>query len=480
MCRLALAKILPCCILAGWSALLARAEDRAPPSTWTQWRGTFRDGVSSETGLLPAWPAAGPPLVWEVDHLGQGYSSLAVTDKQIFTLGNLDGVEHVICLNAADGSVAWAVQPGSARQRLESQVADALARLDANQSGSLDEAEARPESALSLFVTLDVNSDGALQASELRAAYGGFRDDMGEGPRSTPAVDEEFVYTLGCRGDLACSRLETGETVWSLNLLSDFGGHHTGRGYSESPLLEGDHLIVSPGGSAGAVVALDKRSGRVVWRSHEVTEPIQYASAVAADVARERMVIQFSSRGLFGLRAGDGKLLWRYDRISSGVANVCTPLVWQDCVLAASAYGTGAGLVRISHEGEAWRADEVYFNPKLANHHGGVVRVGDTVYGTGSSSLVAMNFLTGEVAWNEHGVGKGTLIAADGRLYLVGEAHRVALAEASPEAYREHGRFELPDLGRPTWSHPVIAGQRLYLRNQQRLSAYDLRAAAQP
>ena len=456
---------------------LSTAETPDGSSDWPQWRGPKRDGVSQESGLARDWPESGPAVVWEVDHLGLGYSSMAVQDGRIFTLGNLDGVEHVLCLDATNGSIAWAIQPEPVNRRLERQVSAELVRLDADQSGGVDATEAQSDPALSAFDTLDKSSDGLLSASELRGAFGGFRDDMGEGPRSTPAVDGNLVYTLGCKGDLACLEAATGNTLWTLNLVDDLGGQHTGRGYTESPLVDGNLLIVSPGGTGGAVVALDKRTGKLVWRSQEVDEPIQYASAVAADISGERMIVQFGSRGLFGLSARDGELLWRYERVSSGVANVCTPIVWQDRVFAASGYGTGAGLVRIARDGEGWRAEEVYFNPRLANHHGGVVRVGDFVYGTGSTSLVAMNFLTGEVAWINRSTGKGSLVSADGMLYLVGEEHRVALAEATPDAYREHGRFELPDLGRPTWTHPVIAGGRLYIRNQQRLTAFDVRRA---
>lgn len=463
-----------------WAGVMLSAffwSGAAEAGDWPQWRGANRDGLGHESGLLREWPKDGPTVAWEVDHVGSGYSSLAVTKGRIFTLGNLQGVEHVICLDAGDGSIVWTARPDTAVRRLERQINDALARLDANQDGGLDRTEAGDEAALKDFASLDTSADGSLSAAELRGAYGGFHDDMGAGPRATPAVDGNIVYTLGCMGDLACLEAASGRTVWSLNLLEDLGGSHTGRGYSESPLVDGERLIVSPNGEAGAVAALEKTSGKLIWRSREVSERIQYASAVAADIAGERMIVHFSSQGLLGLSARDGRLLWRYDRVSSGVANVCTPIVWRDYVFAASGYNTGGGLVKIVRDGNGWRADEVYFNPRLANHHGGVVHVGDYVYGTGSNSLVAMNFLSGEVAWVDRSVGKGSLVSADGLLFVLGEARQMALAEATPETYREHGRFELPDLGNPTWSHPVVAGGRLYVRNQQRLTAYDVRQA---
>jgi len=460
------------------------AQGPAGLGDWPQWRGAQRDGLSQETGLARTWPEGGPPIIWQVDHVGLGYSSLAIKDGRIFTLGNLDGVEHIICLKADDGSLVWAVQPTTAASKLKQRVADALARFDANRDGGIDKAEAQDEAALRDFELLDMTADGVLSPAELRGAYGGFHDDMGAGPRGTPCVDGNRVFTLGCMGDLACLEAETGQTVWSLNLVDDFGGRHTGRGFSESPLVDGERLVVSPGGAEGAVIALEKSTGKLVWLSREVEERIQYASAIAANIAGERMIVQFGSLGLFGLSAHDGRLLWRYGHVSSGVANVCTPIVWNDHVFASSAYNTGSGLVKVSRDNvsgdkasgadEEWQATEVYFNTRLANHHGGVVRVGDYLYGTGNNSLVAMEFFTGKVAWVNRSVGKGSLIGADGMLYVVGENHNMCLVEATPESYREQGRVELPDLGHPTWSHPVIAGGRLYIRIQQRLIAFDV------
>jgi outer membrane protein assembly factor BamB len=593
------------------------AQVPAGSGDWPQWRGSYRDGVSRETGLLKQWPRGGPVVVWEVNHVGAGYSSVAVKDGRIFTQGDLDGVEHILCLRVRDGAVLWAVQPEPAARRLHQRVADALKRLDTNRDGKLDEAEATvelewrnvgdydtepvagdpseiaaaraarlmqaldqdrdgrlsyreirrgmgrlfpdidtedkiadaqalvagrtrelfaefdkdkdgrltPQEAVGSFVEhtfYQIDSplpgkdegdrlltpaevttyllkfekgkdgfltaaelaayfarvwpgrDGVLTVAELRSAYGGFRDEMGTGPRSTPTVDGDRVYALGCIGDLTCLDSATGKTLWSVNLLSEFGGRSTGRGYTESPLVDGDLLIATPGGRQGTMVALDKYTGRQVWRSTEVTDPISYASPVVADLAGVRTVVQFTSQGLIGLNARTGKLLWRYPHVSSGSANVCTPIAFKDHVFAASAYNRGGGLARVVKEEPGWKAEEVYFSKKMTNHHGGVIRVGDYAYGFTNTQLVCMNFWTGAVVWTHRSVGKGSLVCADGMLYLLGEGHRAALAEATPVGYREHGRFPVENLGRPTWSHPVVAGGRLYLRNQQRLTAYDV------
>lgn len=593
----------------------APAEPPAAPGDWPQWRGPLRDGVNRETGLLRSWPADKPPVAWEVEHLGLGYSSIVVKQGRLYTQGDLEGIEHVICLDAGTGARVWAVQPAAAAARLERQVADALRRLDANADQQLDEAEALGEMdwrkfcesdkpaegdrenigrarARSLFEKLDRDSDGRLTlteigprhsemfaaidaadpagdaaaiansrtqklfadfdkdadrrlsaaeargsfaerlftsidsklegtdagdgaltpaeteaylqkhepgkdgaltavelaayytekwgardgrltAAELRSVYGGYVDEMGGGPRGTPLVDDGRIYAESCLGDVSCLEAGTGQTLWSVNLKSDFSGR-AGRGFCESPLVLGNLLIVSPGGPQGTVVALDKLTGQLVWRSDGATESVHYASPVAAEIAGVPSIVQFASQGLLGLDAASGKLLWRYNRVNSGPANVCTPIVCGDYVFGSSAYSTGGGLVKIVKADAGWKADEVYFEKRMANHHGGIVKVDDYLYGFGTGSLICMNFFTGKIAWMHRSVGKGSLVCADGRLYLVGEAHRVALAEATPEAYRQQGEFAVEDLGRPTWTHPVVAGGRFYIRNQQRLTAYDV------
>lgn len=586
---------------------------------WPQWRGPHRDGVSRETGLLRQWPRGGPRVAWQVDHIGLGFSSIAVKDGRIFTLGDRDGVEHVLCLRVSDGGLIWAVQPEPAARRLQQRVAEALQKLDANRDGRIEEAEALAEldwqdlgdydqpgdgdaatvaaaratrllaaldkdgdgrisfdetrrgqrrlfpavdaadnvdaAALSrrrtdelfrrfdkdkngrltyaeaagscvefIFYDIDLplpakdegdreltpeevadylltkqrgkdgyltaaelraffksrwpGRDGILSAAELRSAYGGFRDDMGTGPRSTPLVAGGRVYSLGCLGDLSCLDAADGHTLWAVNLIHDFAGRHTGRGYCESPVLDGDRLLVTPGGAGGTVLALDKRTGKQLWRSQQVTEPIHYGSGLVADIAGVRTFVQFASKGVFGLDVRNGTLLWRYARPNSGTANIGTPIVWEDRVFAASSYNTGGGLARIVRDGLAWKADELWFQKKMTNHHGGVVRVGDFLYGFNNTQLLCLDFKTGKVVWSHRSVGKGSLTAADGLLFLLGERGDAALAEATPEGYREHGRLRLQDLGQPLWSHPVVSGGRLYLRNQQRLTAYDIRAQA--
>jgi outer membrane protein assembly factor BamB len=607
-------------LLAAVALLLLFSSRPLQAADWPQWRGPSREGVSTETGLLKQWPEDGPPVVWQVEHVGVGYSSIAVKDGRIYTQGDLDGVEHVICLDEKTGRVIWSEQPEPAKAALDERVAKEFERLDKNADGKLDELEAlaglgtnvnnadraaTDNSAdkeklaaqrAALLLSLDANGngqldfdevsrylsndfanidrayndgeadaailaasrtaallksldkdgdqkisrdeargtaldrpfnradkrpegqnqgdqlltaeeiteylkssekgkdgllsreelatyylqrypgrDGTLTKAELRGHYGGLRDGMGDGPRGTPTVEGDRVYSEGGTGDLTCFDAKTGKTIWHVGLSKDLGGGRPGWGYSESPLIEGNLLIVTPGGNQGTVAALDKMTGEVVWRSASVTEGAHYASPVVADLAGERQFVIFARSNVFGVRASDGEKLWSYGRANNGTANCATPLVYKDHVFASSDYGTGGGLVRISAGSDAQRADEVYFEQKMRNHHGGIVRVGDYMYGYGSA-LMCMNFLTGEVAWSDRSVGKGSLTYADGMLYVLSEGNQVGLVEATPEEYREHGRFKIESQGRPSWAHPVVANGRFYIRNQQRLTAYDVKA----
>lgn len=316
--------------------------------------------------------------------------------------------------------------------------------------------------------------DGILSAEELKGYFGGYRNGQGDGPRGTPTVDGGRVYVEGGNGDVTCLDAKTGKTIWHVSLTSDFGGGRPGWGYSESPLVEDNMLIVTPGGKGGTILALDKYTGERLWQSGEVNEGAHYSSPVAADIHGTRTIVQFARNSVFGVAADGGAFLWKYSGANNGTANCTTPIVDDNHVFAASAYGTGGGLAKISKDGDAQKADEVYFEKKMANHHGGIVKVGDYIYGFGSG-LMCMNFKTGEIAWQDRSVGKGSLCYADGMLYLLGERHEVALAEATPEEYREHGRFKIESHGRPSWAHPVVAGGVLYIRNQHSLTAYDVR-----
>ncbi len=378
---------------------------------WPQWRGANRDGISKETGLLKEWPANGPPLMWKASGAGGGYSSFAVANGRLFTLGLRGDREYVVAFDVATGKQAWATAHG-----------------------------------------------------------GAFRNDRGDGPRGTPTVDGQNLYALGGNGDLSCLDSRTGRVIWTMNILEKFGGENPTWGISESPLVMGDKVLVNAGGPGASIVALNKKDGSLIWKSQ--SDPAGYSSGIPVQIGNNTEVVFFTHRRAVGLDLKDGKLLWEYPRASNKVANVATPVVRGNRVFLSSDYGTGAGLVEIKADG---KAQEVYFTKEMRNHHSSSILIGDYLYGFSSGILTAMRFDTGDVAWKDRSVGKGSLVYADGNLYALSENGVVGLIEATSTGYREKGRFRIPQESLPTWTHPVVAGGRLYLRDQDTIYAYDVR-----
>lgn len=383
---------------------------------WPQWQGADRTRIARETGLLKQWPASGPPVVWQATGLGNGYGSMAVAGERVFVQGTRGGNSVVVALNRADGKEVWS---------------KALGR-----SGD---------------------------------------DDRGPGPRGTPTVDGDRLYVLTENGDLASLKTD-GTAVWQRNILKEFGGSQLRWLISESPLVDGAHLIVSPGGPGAGMVKLDKMTGKTVWQARELSDAAGYSSAIAADVQGVRTYLTFTAAAGVGVRASDGKLMFRYDRAANRVANITTPVFHENKVFFTSAYDTGAGLVNLSAQNGSVSASEVYFTREMKNHHGGVVLLNGYLYGFDDSILKCIEFATGKMMWRDRSVGKGSVILADGDLYLLGENNTVGLATASPNGYQEKGRFSIPDKGLPSWAHPVVSGGRLYLRNQDSVMAYDVKA----
>jgi outer membrane protein assembly factor BamB len=393
------------------------AGQSAPSAEWPQWHGPDRNNVSRETGLLKQWPAGGPPSLWSVGGIGAGYGTIAVKGDRIFVQGSAGGRSIVYALNRADGKALWS---------------KALGPAGTNEQGS--------------------------------------------GPRGTPTVDAEYVYVLTENGDLACLKAQDGTAVWQRNILKDFGGRNIGWLISESPLVDGNNVIVTPGGRGAGMVALDKLTGTTVWTAKDLSDEAGYASAIAADVDGVRTIMTLTGEAGIGVRASDGKLMWRQRNVANRTANIATPVFSDNKVFYTSAYGTGAALVGLSAQAGEIKAREIYFTKDMQNHHGGVVLVDGYLYGFNNSILSCLKFSTGETMWRNRSVGKGSLTYADGRLYLLGEDNIVGLAEASPGGYKETGRFKIADKGLPSWAHPVVAGGRLYIRNQDTLAAYDIRS----
>ena len=396
-------------------ALLATLPVQA--TDWPQWRGPKQDGISTEKGLLSHVPSEGPPVLWMMRGIGKGYSSVSVAKGQIFTMGDGKEKSFVHALDAKDGKLQW--------------------------------------------------------SSALGAPGGNY-----EGTRCTPTVDGDLVFALGQHGDLVCLQAASGTEMWRKSMAKNFGGKMMSDwGYSESPLVDGGQVIVTPGGSNGTVVALNRQTGAVLWRSTNWTDRAAYSSVIVAEIGGVRQYIQISDANVAGLAAKDGSVLWKAKRKGS-TAVIPTPIYKDNHVLVSSGYGVGCNLFKITSGPAGFAANEVYANKGLANHHGGMVLVGDHVYGhSDSKGWVCMEFLTGKLVWSNEGVGKGAVVCADGKLFTRKEEKQgtVALVDASPEGYNERGRFAQPERStKNSWAHPVVANGRLYLRDQDVLLCYDV------
>jgi outer membrane protein assembly factor BamB len=393
---------------------------------WAQWRGPNRDGISDETGLLQSWPSEGPPLLWQADGLGDGYSSPAVVGDRFYLLGSegLDN-EFVQARSTADGSKIW------------------------------------------------IQKIGKVGNPDQRPPY--------PGARSTPTVDGDRVYALGSDGDLVCLSADSGNIVWQKNVRTEFGGLPGEWAYSESPLIDGDAVVVTPGGPEATLLKLNKATGEVIWKAPlEGGEEAAYSSIVPATLAGHRQYVQFLQKGVVGVNAESGELLWRYDRTAKGsLANIPTPVVHGDMVYTAAGKAGGA-VVKIVADGDGLAAEELYFDGKLPRAIGGSVLVGDHLYGTASDSLMCVELATGEVVWRDRALGAASICVADGCLYLHGENGDVALVKATPEKYELLGRFTPPNPpeagSSKSWAYPVIADGRLYIFNFGTMWCFDVKA----
>jgi outer membrane protein assembly factor BamB len=390
---------------------------------WSQWRGPDRDGICQETGLLDAWPEGGPKLLWKVDGLGGGYTTPSFAHDLIYGMGYVDGNEVVWALDETTGRTTW--------------------------------------------------------QTTLAPAF----KDMGyaEGPRCTPTVVGDQMFVLNGAGLLAALNARNGELLWQQDLKKDFGGKMmSGWGYSESPLVDGDQVVCTPGGPKGSVAAFAKDTGKLLWQSAAITDDASYASLRIAEFGGVRQYVQISDQSVYAVAAKDGSLLWRADR-KGRTAVVPTPIISGNLVYVASGYGVGCNLFEVTASGGSFSVEELYANRTMVNHHGGVVLVDGRLYGySDGKGWVCQDLKTGDMLWNEkRELGKGAILYADGHLVLRYEGSRgtVALIEASPKGYVEKGRFDQPDRSnKNSWPHPVIHNGRLYLRDQGILLCYDVKA----
>ena len=389
---------------------------------WPQWRGPDRNDLSKETGLLKQWPAEGPKQVWLFKDAGLGYAGYSIAGGKLFTMGARAEMEFLIAIDVKDGKELWSTP---------------------------------------IATTL--------------------KNGWGDGPRATPTVDGKLVYALGGKGTLICASVADGKEQWRATMQS-LGGEIPQWGYTESVLVDGNKVVCTPGGAKGTVAALDKMTGKVIWQSKDFTELAHYSSIVPATINGTPQYVQRNEKSIFGLAANDGRVLWQTD-FPGRTAMIPTPIVSGNEVYVTAGYGTGCKMVRIEADN---KVTVVYENKVAKNHHGGFVKIGDYLYGHGDPAWVCQNFKTGEQVWSSREVskfGKGALGAADGMLYCLEErTGTVALVEASPKGWNEVSRFTLSPQTKirsssgMVWTHPVIANGKLYLRDQDLIYCFDVKA----
>lgn len=394
----------------------------AASGDWPQFRGPNRDDISPDTGLLKQLPASGPPLAWKAAGLGTGYSTVAILGGRVYSIGENSDSSYVVALNAADGKPVW---------------------------------------------TAKVGKPGAPGMPAF------------EGPRSTATAEGNLLVALGQWGELVGLEAATGKELWRKDYAKDFGGKRPNWGFSESPLIDGEQVVITPGGAEGSVAALNKKTGALLWRSKDFTDPPHYSSLIIAEIGGVRQYLQLTAQSVVGVAAADGKVLWRAPRTGK-TAVIPTPIYSDGLVYVTSGYGAGCNLFKVTAADGKFSAEEVYANKVMANHHGGVIKVGAFVYGySDGKGWTCQDFKSGEAKWQEKDkLGKGAIVYADGHLYLRAEDKgTLAMIDASPDGYVERGRFEQTGRTRnKAWPHPVVAGGKLYLRDQDVLLCYNLKA----
>jgi outer membrane protein assembly factor BamB len=411
--------------------LTAAAE--TTPGSWHQWRGPDRTNISPDVGLRRNWSAKPPDLLWTSDEAGTGFAGVSLSEGCIYTTGNFDGGQGVVALEAAGGKILW-------KKRL----------ID--------------------FVPKHGNYDGA---------------------RCTPSIDDDRLYVVVSSGQIACLKRDDGSVVWTKDFSKEWQGRMmSGWGFSESPLVDGEWVLCTPGGPDAMMVALDKLTGKEIWRSKsQLTggagkEGAGYSSIVVSRACGVKQYVQLIGRGVIGVRASDGKYLWGYADVANRTANIPTPLVRGDFVFTSTGYNTGAALLKLVADGDGVKCQEQYFltPDKLQNHHGGMVLVDGYVYCGHKHNQgfpICVELQTGEVKWGGQargpGGGSAAITAADGHLVFRYQSGEVALIEATPAEYRLKGSFKPAFVSsRPCWAQPVVAGGRLYLRDQGTLMCYDV------
>lgn len=395
-----------------------------PGESWEYFHGPRGDNISKETGLLKAWPENGPKLLWTVEGLGKGYSSVVIADRMIFTAGASAGSTYVFALDYK-GKIKWKKPNGK-----------------------------------------------KWEAGSQRWA----RDY--DGARATPTFNDGLVYHLGELGSLSVFKAADGSRVWSIDIAGKFSGQVPRYGYSESLLIDGNHLICSPGGPKGYMVALNKKTGKTIWANTDINEEPGYNSPILVEDRGLRQIITMTTLGVVAVNADTGELLWKMGLTNKRKLNIANPFYRDGYVCISSGYGGGTMLIKLTYKDKKVTAQKVWFNEELDNHHGGIMCLNDYVYGTGHNrrGWICLDFKTGKTLFRDREAGKGSFMLADGLFYYLTEKGMMNLVKPSPGSFQTVGGFQVPKEGRGYfWAHPVVCDGRLYVRYDTRLYAYRVK-----
>jgi len=413
------------------AAILAFNATFLTAQDWPRWRGANNDGIARAPGLNLDWTQRRPTLAWTFRQAGAGYSAPTIVGTTLYSQGATDGNDFAFALDTQTGALKWRTVLG-------------------------------PQ-----FV------DG---------------QNHGNGGRGSVTVDGDRLYLIRGGGQIHCLSATDGRMIWQKDFRADFGGNlmsRTNWGYSESPIVDGNLVICTPGGEQGAMVALDKTNGNVVWRSTEWTDLGGYASPVVAEIQGVRQYIQLTQNGVAGIAASNGRLLWKADVGGNGTAAIFTPVVHENIVYVTSGYTANCSAVRLTRTGDTFNAEVLYTNRNMVNQHGGVVLLNGHIYGfSETNGWVCQNLMTGEIVWNERNnlTLKGSMVVVNDRMILYNETNGlITVAAASPTGWRDFGRMEIPERTTAvqtarnfTWTHPVVANRKLYIRDHDLIFCFDL------
>ncbi len=398
----------------GFSVDLTSAEPGSGSTAdWPQWRGPNRDGLAPTSHIAKAWTEAGPKQVWRRP-LGEGFSGISVSGSRAYTMYATQNNEYVVCLNTTDGSEVWSLRTGAK-----------------------------------------------------------FMEGHGNGPRCTPTIDGDRIYTMGASGELLAVEAETGQVIWKHNLRRKFKSQRPSWGFTSSPLIEGNMVLVEGGGSGErSLMAFDKESGDVVWTAG--SDPIGYSSPIPVDVHGVRQILFFTGSALVSVAPLNGQIYWRYEWPNDHHINPASPVfIGPDRVFVSSGYDTGGAVVEITKTEAGPGVSEVWFSKGMQNHFNSSIHHEGFLYGFDDSIFKCIAADTGEEQWKTRGYGKGSLMFADGHLIVLSDDGKLALVEANPTTHVEVARAQV--LSGRCWTSPSLARGLLYLRSLEEIVCLDMR-----